>query len=374
MSALDLLTGDSSAFIKEAWGRRIHVHTLSAEELAGLFDIEQADHLITQSATRTPQIRLAKDGAVIPEAAYARQATIGGRTVAGLIDAPKVLNLFSGGATIIFQGLQRYWEPLRLLVRGLEADLGHPCQANAYLTPPGSQGFALHSDPHDVIVFQTYGAKEWEVHDDGEARKVMMTAGTSMYLPTGTPHMARTQDTASLHVTLGINRYTWRDLLKRVVDPALASEQFSQTLPARPFDDPAALADGLRARLDDLVAGLSASDLDGVVHGLHTTFATSRQPVLGGGLVDRLAMAGITADTLLRRRPGAAVDLREAGEELQLLLGDRIVTVPGDIRDVIERILAADEFTPADLHDRLDDGSALVLARRLVKEGLLTAS
>ena len=64
----------------------------------------------------------------------------------------------------MFQGLHRYWPPLTRLVAELELELGHPCQANAYLTPPGSQGFAVHSDSHDVFVFQTAGAKQWEVH------------------------------------------------------------------------------------------------------------------------------------------------------------------------------------------------------------------
>ena len=113
MSQLDLLTGDARAFVEEAWGRRIHVHTLSPDEVAGLLDIEQADHLITQTAIRTPQIRLAKDGAVLPESQYTRQATIAGKPMTGLIDPTQVLNLFSDGATIVFQGLQRYWEPLR---------------------------------------------------------------------------------------------------------------------------------------------------------------------------------------------------------------------------------------------------------------------
>ena len=73
---------------------------------------------------------------------------------------------------------RRYWQPLRALVRGLEEQLGHPCQANAYLTPPGSQGFALHSDTHDVFVFQTFGAKEWEVHDEAGAHRLDLVQAT----------------------------------------------------------------------------------------------------------------------------------------------------------------------------------------------------
>lgn len=375
MTTLDLLTGDAHAFREEAWGRRVHVHTIPPEELAGIFDLEQADHLITQTALRTPQIRLAKDGAVISEHRYQRQATIAGRPMTGLTDPRKVLDFFSDGATIIFQGLQRYWEPLRQLVRGLEAELGHPCQANAYLTPPGSQGFALHSDSHDVIVFQTHGAKEWEVHEDGQPRQIMMSAGTAMYMPTGTPHMARTQDTASLHVTVGINRYLWRDLLKRVVDPALASERFDEALPAGLFNDSGALAQQLHTKLDELIAEIRARGSDDAVRRLETSFATSRQPVLGGGLVDRLTLRDLTADTPVRRRPGATVTLREAGDRLELLLGDRVVTMPGGLRDIIERIVGTDgDLRASDLHDEVEESSALLLVGRLVREGLLTTA
>ena len=102
---------------------------------------------------------------MLGESAYVRQgASIAGRPLSGLVDPRKALALFAGGATIVFQGLHRYHPPLTDLVARLELELGHPCQANAYLTPPGSQGFAVHSDSHDVFVFQTHGTKQWEVH------------------------------------------------------------------------------------------------------------------------------------------------------------------------------------------------------------------
>ena len=372
MDPLALLSGDPEAFIRDVWGRRILVHEVEPARLEGLFDIGQADHLITETAIRTPQLRLAKSGSVLPESRFTKQASIAGKPMTGLIDGRKVLDEFAGGATIVFQGLQRYWQPLRALVRGLEVALGHPCQANAYLTPPGSQGFALHSDTHDVFVFQTFGAKEWEVHDDAGAHRVMMLPGTSMYLPTGTPHAARTQATASLHVTIGINRYVWRDLLKRVVDPLL--EAADDPLPAALFADPAALAAALRERLADLAEEIGRADADAVVARQERVFATGRQPLLGGGLLDVLDAPGIVTDTPIRRRAGSTCLLRPEGKSLRLLLGDRTITVPARIRPAIERILERAELCPADLHDLLDDSSAVVLIRRLVREGLLEVS
>ena len=123
-----------------------------------------------------------------------------------------------------------------------------------------------------MIVFQTYGAKEWEVHDDAGAHQVMMTPGTSMYLPTGTPHMARTQATASLHVTVGINRYVWRDLVQKVIDPVLASKDLDGALPAELFHDKHALAEALRAKVEDVVRrGREAAVVEVVAEGaMHT--------------------------------------------------------------------------------------------------------
>ena len=170
MSALALLTGDAQTFLAKVWASRVHLHRADPDDLVGLLSLADADRLLTSSAIRTPSIRLAKDGAIVPESAYTRGATVTGRPLTGLVDARKALALFDDGATVVFQAVHRYWPPLTELVAELELELGHPCQVNAYLTPPGSQGFAVHSDSHDVFVFQTAGSKQWEVHGPDERR------------------------------------------------------------------------------------------------------------------------------------------------------------------------------------------------------------
>ena len=135
MSALALLTGDAQTFLSKVWASRVHVHRADPDDLVGLLSLRDADSLLTSSAIRTPSIRLAKDGAVLPESAYTRGATLAGKPLTGLVDARKALALFDDGATIVFQGVHRYWPPLTQLIAELELELGHPCQANAYLTP-----------------------------------------------------------------------------------------------------------------------------------------------------------------------------------------------------------------------------------------------
>jgi mannose-6-phosphate isomerase-like protein (cupin superfamily) len=346
----------------------VHLHRTDPARLVGLLSLDDADHLLTGTAIRTPSIRMAQDGAVLPESRYTRGATLAGKPLTGLVDARKALDLFAGGATVVFQGLHRYWPPLTRLIAELELELGHPCQANAYLTPPGSQGFAVHSDSHDVFVFQTAGSKLWEVHGQDGPEEVLLEPGLSMYLPTATPHAARAQETVSLHVTIGINQLTWRGLVERSVRPVL-DQVAAEHLPAGYLDDPAPLTAGLADRLEDLAARIREVDTAAAVEAEVRRFLTSRPPRLDHGLHDVLGLDAVTTGTVPRRRPGHPCVLLDRGERVEVLLGDRSMTVPARIRPALEEVRRRSTLTPADLP--LDESSALVLARRLVREGLL---
>ena len=371
MDVLALLTGDPQTFREKVWGSRVHLHPTDPAALVGYLSLDDADRLLTSSALRTPTVRVVQDGSVLPASAYTRSATLAGAPLTGLLDGRKVLGLFADGATVVLQGLHRYWPPLTELVRGLELALGHPCQANAYLTPPGSQGFARHRDTHDVFVFQTHGRKQWQLVEDGQERDVVLEPGLSMYLPTGTPHSARSHQETSLHVTVGINQLTWRTLLRRVADRALADERYAAPLPAGYLDDPSVLAGPLQAVLADLVAAVGAVDADVVAKEEADEFLTARTPALRGGLTDLVVLDAITDETRLERRPTAACVLRPRPERLVVLLGDRELRMPLRLQPALELVRDRGTFTVGELSPWLDAASRLVVARRLVREGLL---
>lgn len=375
MTALDLLSGDAQDFVEKSWASRVHLHHTDPQGLADRLSFDDVDQLLTSSAIRTPAVRLARDGKVLPQSAYTRSgATIAGRALTGLVDARKVIDLFEDGATVVMQGLHRYWPPLSELVAELELELGHPCQANAYLTPPGNQGFAVHSDAHDVFVFQTRGSKLWEVHAapgevEQEPREVLLEPGLVMYLPTGTPHAARAQGSVSLHVTIGINQLTWRHLLDDAVRRVLGGLEADAHLPAGYPEDPTVLVEGLRGRLGRLAEGLAALDPASIADDQVEQFLRRRTSSLRGAMVDRMELSLIEDSTPLRRRPGRPCVLRSDGERLHLLLGDRRLTVPARVGPAVEAVRELGELTPADLP--LDPESNLVLCRRLIREGLL---
>jgi len=371
VDALTRLSGDAQTFVDKVWARHVHVHHASASDFAGLLDLDDVDRLLTTSALRIPALRMVEDGSVLPSRRFTRSATMGGVVLAGLVDARKVLALFDAGASLVLQGLHRYWPPLAELVRGLELSLGHACQANAYLTPPGSQGFALHSDTHDVFVVQTYGVKDWEVHDGHGVNRIRMEPGVSLYLPTGTPHSARTQSEASLHVTIGINRTTWRTVLERHVKQLLTDPAFDEPLPAGYHRDPESLAADLAVHLSRLSQQLDEADVRTVAAHEVDRFATTRGSVLRGALVDRVSISALHDSSWVRRRTGSVCEVRPGADRLRVLLGDREMRVPDWLAQPLAAILRSDRLRPVDLAEWLDEASRLVLIRRLVREGLL---
>lgn len=350
----------------------MHVHRTEPDDVVGLLSIADVDTLLTGSAIRTPALRVARDGSVLPESTYTRGGSLAGRPLTGLVDPVKLMALVDEGATVVLQGLQRYHQPLADLVAELELELGHPCQANAYLTPPGAQGFAVHSDSHDVFVFQTHGSKLWEIHGEAGAEDLLLEPGVVAYLPTGTPHAARAQDSMSLHVTIGINQLTWRGLVERVVRSEVAAVP-DDHLPAGWLDDPSRLSAGLAEQLRALADRLTDTDTGARADAERRRFLTGRPPRAAGALLDRAAPDAVELDTPLRRRRGVSCVVESVvGEErLRLLLGDRSLVVPARLGPALAEVAARDALTPRDLEAHLDAESAVVLCRRLLREGLL---
>ncbi len=300
--------------------------------------------------------------------------------MSGLTDPARVAALFEGGATIVLQGVHRWWEPVTRFCRDLELELGHACQVNAYITPPGAQGLALHHDPHDVFVLQAFGRKRWEVHaapaeGDRPPLDVTVGPGDTVYLPTGTPHAASTQDELSGHLTVGVHVTAWRDVLTDAWALAAANPSFDEPVPAGWTRDREALAGELERRLGDAVGALGRVDPAAVVGARAERFLSHRVQLARGTIAERSAPLGVDDDTVVRRRPGAFCEVLAGPEDLVVLLGDRRITMPSWLEPAMRRIEATPELRVGDLADVVGEvTSRRVLVRRLIREGLLTAT
>src|SRR5438105_2249456 len=155
LRALERCVGDPDQLMNRYSGPgALHRPSGDPRGFDDLLSYADVDHIVSSTSLRTPAFRSVKGGKGLPTSAYTRTARTGSDRITGVADPAAIYREFEGGATIVLQGLHRYWLPLARFCRDLELALGHPVQVNAYITPPGSQGLAVHSDEHDVFVLQ----------------------------------------------------------------------------------------------------------------------------------------------------------------------------------------------------------------------------
>ena len=292
------------------------------------------------------------------------------------MDARAAFDEFANGATMVFQSMHRYWAPLADYCRLLELALGHPVQANAYITPPGAQGFGAHEDEHDVFVLQSHGTKAWKVHERHDLPPslpplidVPLAPGDSLYIPEGFPHSASTQEQASVHVTIGILTVRWASLFKEAVKAMDTDPELHRPLPLR-FAEDEVLADEVKRRLQEIGTSLAGLDADQLTRALRQKVLTTRQPMLRGHMHRLLALDQVSDGTFVRRREGSICVLEVWGGQLSVLLGDRELRMPTLVEPAVARVATGEAIQVGDLPG-LDEAGRLVLVRRLIREGLL---
>jgi bifunctional lysine-specific demethylase and histidyl-hydroxylase NO66 len=392
-SAIERCAGDPAAFVRDHWAKAPLLRGGAGPDgFDDLLSLDDVDRILATTSPRTPAFRMVKDGQPLPPSAYTRSGRVGSQPLTDLADPGRIFDQFHGGATIVLQGLHRSWPPLTRFCRELELFLTHPVQVNAYLTPPASRGLGVHHDTHDVFVLQGHGRKLWQVWDAavpfplGHQKRLPKGAelpaeppqvdaelapGDCLYVPRGFRHAARTAETASLHLTVGVLTHNWNELLRDAVELATEEAWFRESLPVGFAAEPEALAASLAERVAELRRFLDKVDLGQVADRASRRFWANRAPPLQGQLRDLLALDRLDQATEVRVRPGAVCRLRVDGDRLQVLLGDRTLSMPARLEPAVRQLLGAASLTPDDLAEHLDETSRLVLVRRLVKEGLL---
>ena len=389
---------DPQTFAREHWGR-LPLLTRAADlprDFDDLLSTTDVDELLSERGVRAPFIRVAKEGGLVARAAYLGPAGFGAE-MPDQVDAAKVLAQFASGATIVLQGMHRLWPPIIDFVRGMVDDLGHPVQANAYVTPPQNRGFDPHYDVHDVFVLQTAGTKHWTVHEpvhvdplasqpwtdhrDAITRRVqdapvvdaVLNPGDALYLPRGWIHSARALGDTSVHLTIGVAPFTGMDVVRAVVDQLEGVADFRRSLPAAvDVTDQsemvatttklvAELTDRLREHIDEL--GEDAATR------MRSRFADRTRPVAVRPLAS-LAAAERAATTAVRWRHGLVATVRRHDGRVHLVLSDRTISLPDACADAIAA-LHAGLVADAGALPGLDAADGEVVIRRLLREAVV---
>ncbi len=268
---------DRAAFARRHWGRR-PLLTRAAQRTPdpGLFGPDAVDELLARRALRTPFLRMAREGRTLEPSTFTLGGGVGA-TIGDQVSEDLVLRHFAQGATIVLQALHRTWPPVADAAQVLAADLGHPVQVNAYVTPPQNRGFDDHYDVHDVFVLQVSGEKHWQVRppvvesplrdqpwtDNRDAVRraaqappavdAVLSPGDCLYVPRGWLHSATALGGTSIHLTMGVHVWTRRQLAEDLLRAA-----------GRVLDDDPEVRASLELGVDPLDPAVARDSLPGI--------------------------------------------------------------------------------------------------------------
>ena len=388
-----LIAVDRDQFASQYWGQQpllSPADQLSPDSFSELLDADAIDELVSTRGLRTPFLRVAKNGTTLADKAFTAPGGVGAG-IADQVSDDKLVRLFADGSTLVLQGLHRIWPPILEFCQRLAAELGHPVQANAYVTPPQNQGFSAHYDVHDVFLLQIEGEKRWRISrpvlesplrdqpwSDRQAQveeaaqeppllEASLRPGDCLYLPRGYLHAATALGGVSIHLTLGVHVWTRYALAEQLMHQAL------QTL----ADNPAvrgslelgvqvAEPGGMRPDIELVTAALADAvlhaDLDQLAEALISSARSNQRAGPIGPLKQLHDANGLTTDTqiMLRQHLLASVDHSGADILLRSRAGEMKLT----------------ESDVAPLKTLLTTGAAkagglgLDLARRLLLAGL----
>ncbi len=354
--------------------------SLGGQGFTDLLSAGDIDELIAERGLAQTSLRMVKAGAAVR-----------GQAVKDGLDPEAIREQFADGATLVLQSLHRVHPPLVRFCRRLAVDLGHRTQCNAYVTPPGSQGFAAHYDTHDVFVLQVEGHKRWNVHapvltlplksqpsrlmtdeplvapDAPPLQSVVLGPGDALYLPRGFVHAAETTDDRSIHLTVGVMATTAYDVLRDVLAMAADEPRFREALPLGSPEQQLDSVAGLVAEAARWMAELPGPRLRDAARERVTDVAVP-EPL--GMLASQDQLRELSKESVVGPREALRAGLIPTGDRIVLRLSDRDLSLPSFLGPALEALLEApvriDELDLA-----VDD--ALVLVRRLLREGVVTA-
>ena len=385
--------GDPDVFAAEHWGRT-PLLTRNGAGFRDLLDLDGIDDLLSRRGLRTPFIRMAKAGQVLDSSSFTAPGGVGAE-IGDQVRDDKVAALFGDGATVVLQALHRTWPPVIDFCTRLAAELGHPVQANSYVTPPSSRGFSAHYDVHDVFVLQLAGRKHWTIHapvladplrDQGWGQRsaavaaaaekppvidAVLEPGDALYLPRGWLHAATALGEVSAHLTVGIHVVTRFALVEALTALVADEPALRATLPLGiDVADPAALAPHLGSVRAALVDALGRVSDDAVARRVRRRVWSGGRPEPVGVVAGTAFAAGLAVGDVVRLRVGLHHRLRHAGEQVVLELADREVALPAFTEEAVRALLGGDAVAVGSL-PKMEEADQIVLVRRLLREGVV---
>ena len=223
---------NAEEFFEQYWELQpLHVSRKDSGHFSEILSAEGINRYLSDNELKYPDIQVVDANRSISAKSYSTNR---------IIQPDQLLEHHSKGATIILSEVHKKFSAMTEVCWRVNRAFQVVSQANAYLSPPGNQGFHTHYDTHDVFVLQVAGRKTFRFypsdielpftddtyHPDGDSsgdalEHVELSAGDTLYIPRGMVHDAlASEGEPSLHITLGVFPFVVRDLLQGMIQVA----------------------------------------------------------------------------------------------------------------------------------------------------------
>ncbi|MEQ8332534.1 cupin domain-containing protein [Nisaea sp.] len=297
---------------------------------------------------------------------------------------------------LIINGIQKHIAGAGRFLRGIEKFFKTSGHLNLYANPANCQGFPPHFDSHDTLILHIEGIKRWmfygqhatnPVHTQLDSKLVPpsgdpemeleLAPGDFLYIPRGHVHAASTSDSPSKHLTLGLFPSSWRDLMDMAL--ATSAEYLDDSLRASiPLD---ASRETIATTLKEHFLALAQRCNDDVfVEQARTRLLLNtidQMQALPDHHLERFDDAGtLNEDSIIRKRDStlcaAFMHQGEAFIRFPTFTATAMVKGPAFIFDTLKFVEETeDPFRISEMAGSMNSRSKLILARRLMTEGLL---
>lgn len=311
--------------------------------------------------------------------------------------------LLDDGYSLVINFAEEFNSKLAVFAREFGDEFSSPFHISLFLTPPSTTAFNAHFDAIDVFAVQVSGDKTWEIgrettylpghsytHTTGpepEMRaKYELTSGDLLYVPRGLIHrVSGSKRDLSLHASFALESVRIGTLLREAI---AFVEDGDLNLRRADLALMSAIKRGEEGFSSDLTAVLGNLCNQYILKSSRAHIAAKNCSSLPQppGRLKRYGIGHdeISGDTKLCRRRGMPCEvlfLRRRGLAAISFPGlaagrpykeDALLTFPGQYIALLDYIRDnTDPFTPESFPGKLSTGSKVVVARRLIKEGLL---
>lgn len=370
------------------WEKQVlHISRNDPDFFASLFSIEAIDKVLEYNRPQGISLKVVKSNQSMNPSVYENQD--------GSLNLNQLYSAYADGSSIIINGMQRYWDPIKSLIECIRQQISHNASANLYLTPENEKAFSPHYDSHDVLAIQISGEKHWILYDDTHfktpllnsyqptfqreqlsgAREVTMQAGDILYMPRGVPHEAYTTDKSSMHITIGIYSTQWIDLItKSLLNISQKHIELRKALPISFLNsgiEDIFSADAELEFIKILNQVFQKENIVGSLNFLQEEFRTKEQPKPDGHFSSLNKLNHIHLDSIITKREGLTSKVTNSPSGARILFQGNTIKGPSQIYSTLEFISEQENYFAVKDIPFLNDENKIKLAKRLIRGGLI---